>query len=99
MTRLLFAILSLTIIAQSALAQFAADSGKETRNSVVFQNPAETETQPESDLFQEPQPLPKPQTPPSEPIRPVSYTHLPLPSSCSAPCSPRMVRLSILEVT
>ena len=69
MTRLLFAILSLTIIAQSALAQFAADSGKETRNSVVFQNPAETETQPESDLFQEPQPLPKPQTPPSEPIR------------------------------
>lgn len=51
MTRLLFAILSLTIIAQSALAQFAADSGKETRNSVVFQNPAETETQPESDLF------------------------------------------------
>ena len=29
MTRLLFAILSLTIIAQSALAQFAADSGKE----------------------------------------------------------------------
>lgn len=69
MTRLLFAILSLTIIAQSALAQFAADSGKDTRNSVVFQNPAETETQPESDLFQEPQPLPKPQTPPSEPIR------------------------------
>lgn len=69
MTKLLFAILSLTIIAQSALAQFAADSGKETRNSVVFQNPAETETQPESDLFQEPQPLPKPQTPPSEPIR------------------------------
>lgn len=69
MTRLLFAILSLTIIAQSALAQFAADSGKETRNSVVFQNQAETETQPESDLFQEPQPLPKPQTPPSEPIR------------------------------
>lgn len=69
MTRLLFAILSLTIIAQSALAQFAADSGKETRNSVVFQNPAETETQPESDLFQEPQPLPKSQTPPSEPIR------------------------------
>ena len=69
MTRLLFAILSLTIIAQSALAQFAADSGKETRNSVVFQNPAETETQPESDLFQEPQPLPKPQTPPSEQIR------------------------------
>ena len=42
MTRLLFAILSLTIITQSALAQFAADSGKETRNSVVFQNPAET---------------------------------------------------------
>lgn len=69
MTRLLFAILSLTIIAQSALAQFAADSGKETRNSVVFPNPAETETQPESDLFQEPQPLPKPQTPPSEQIR------------------------------
>lgn len=69
MTRLLFAILSLTIIAQSALAQFAADSGKDTRNSVVFQNPAKTETQPESDLFQEPQPLPKPQTPPSEPIR------------------------------
>ena len=30
---------------------------------------SKTETQPESDLFQEPQPLPKPQTPPSEPIR------------------------------